>query len=205
MKIKAKCKICRSLGQKILWNERCASGKCALSRRRVRPGMHGYKPRVLSDYAKQLIEKQKIKNFYLLKENQLKNIIEYAKKLKEPLPSALIKLLESKFDNVIWRLGYTFSKLHARQLVTHGHFLINGKKVNLPNYFLKPGDIVEIREKSKNLVIFKDLNKKLKAYQIPSWLKMSLDNLKGEFVRYPELEEVNLPFNISLALQYYGK
>ncbi|MCS7184005.1 MAG: 30S ribosomal protein S4 [Patescibacteria group bacterium] len=205
MKIKAKCKICRSLGQKILWNERCLSGKCALSRRRVRPGMHGYKVRSLSDYAKQLIEKQKIKNFYLLKENQIKNIIDLAKKSKEPLPVALIKKLESKFDTVIWRLGYSSSKLQSRQLISHGHFMINGKKVNLPNYFLKPGDKIEIREKSKNLIIFKDLNKKLKSYQIPLWLKLDFSSFKGEFVRYPELEEVNLPFNISLALQFYGQ
>jgi small subunit ribosomal protein S4 len=205
MKIEAKCKICRRLGQKLLWNERCASGKCALSRRRVRPGMHGYKPRTLSDYARQLIEKQKLRYFYILKENQLKNIFEKAKKLKEPLPSAIIKILESKLDIVIWRLGYTSSKLQARQLVNHGHFLVNGEKVNIPTYFLKPGDIIEIKPKSKNLAIFKDLNKKLKSYQIPSWLKINFDNLTGEFNRYPELEEVNLPFDIQLALQLYGK
>ena len=205
MKIKTKCKICRSLGQKILWNERCASGKCALSRRRVRPGMHGYKSRSISDYGRQLMEKQKIRYFYLLKEKQFKNIIEKARKTKEPLPSALIKLLESKLDIVVWRLGYTHSKPQARQLIVHGHFLVNSKKVDFPNYFLKPGDMIEIKEKSKNIMIFKDLNKRLKNYQFPAWLKMNIDNLQGEFVRYPEIEEVNLPFNISLALQFYGK
>ena len=118
MKIEAKCKICRRLGQKLLWNERCMSGKCALSRRRIKPGVHGYKPKPLSDFAKQLIEKQKLKNYYLLKEKQLKNFIDKAKKNKEPLPVSLIKILESKFDNVIWRAGYSLSKLQCRQLIT---------------------------------------------------------------------------------------
>ncbi|GIW66224.1 MAG: 30S ribosomal protein S4 [Candidatus Parcubacteria bacterium] len=204
MKIKTKCKICRSLGQKILWNERCSSGKCALSRRRTRPGMHGYKPRVLSNFAKQLIEKQKIKYYYLLKEKQLKNFVYKAKKIKEPLPSALVKILESKFDIIVWRAGYTSSKLQGRQLINHGHFLINDKKINLPNYLLKPGDIIKINDKSKNLVLFKDLNKKIKSIQLPNWLKFDFNNLSVEFVRYPEIEEVNLPFNLSLALQFYG-
>jgi small subunit ribosomal protein S4 len=205
MKIQAKCKVCRSLGQKILWNERCASGKCALTRRRVRPGIHAYKPRSLSDFARQLIEKQKIRYFYLLKEKQMKNIVDKAKQLKDPLPVALIKLLESKLDTVIWRLGYTHSKLQAKQLISHGHFLVNGKKINLPNYLLKPGDVIEIKERSKNLQIFKDLNKRLKLAQIPAWLKIDFNSLKGEFLRYPEIEEVNLPFNLNLALQFYGK
>ncbi|GIW65847.1 MAG: 30S ribosomal protein S4 [Candidatus Parcubacteria bacterium] len=205
MKIEAKCKICRKLGQKLLWNERCMSGKCSLSRRRIKPGIHGYKPRSLSDFAKQLIEKQKLKNYYLLKEKQLKNFIDKAKKNKEPLPLSLIKILESKFDNFVWRSGYSLSKLQSRQLITHGHFLINDKKINLPNYLLKPGDIIKIREESKKLSIFRDIDKKLKNSQIPSWIKFNFNDLSAEFIRYPELEEINLPFNLSIALQFYGK
>ncbi len=205
MLIAKKCKICRSLGQKILWNERCSSNKCALSRRRTRPGMHGNKPRVLSDYGRSLVEKQKIRFYYLLKEKQLKNFIEKAEKWKEPLPIALIKLLESKLDNVVWRLGYTNSKLHARQLVSHGHFLVNGQRVKTPSLLLEPGDIIEIRPASKNIEPFKDLQKKLKIYSPPPWLKIDINTLKGEFLRYPEPEELNLPFNVPLALQYYSK
>jgi small subunit ribosomal protein S4 len=205
MIIDKKCKICRKLGQKILWNERCMSGKCALSRRRIRPGMHGYKPRTLSDYAKRLLEKQKIKYFYLLKEKQLKNLIEKARKFKEPLPSALVKLLESKLDNVLWRLGYSSSKLQIKQLISHGHFLVNDKKIKSHNYLLEPGDKISIKESSKNLKIFKDLDKRLKIHNVPSWLKINYNDFSGEFLRYPELEEVNLPFNVVLALEFYKK
>jgi len=205
MLIEKKCKICRSLGQKILWNARCASEKCALSRRRTRPGMHGAKPRVLSDYGRSLIEKQKIRFYYILKEKQLKRLVEKAEEMNEPLPIALIKLLESKIDNVIWRLGYTDSKLQARQLVSHGHFLLNGKRVKTSFIFLKPGDIIEVRPQSKDKEPFKNLQKKLKIYTPPQWLKIDVNTLKGEFLRYPEPEELNLPFNIQLALQFYSK
>jgi len=205
MLIEKKCKICRSLGQKILWNTRCASNKCALLRRRTRPGMHGAKPRVLSDYGRSLIEKQKVRFYYLLKEKQFKNLLEKAAKMKEPVTIALIKLLESKLDNVIWRLGYTDSRLHAKQLVSHGHFLVNGKRVKSSFIFLKPGDIIEVRSQSKNKEPFKNLQKKLKIYNPPPWLKIDINKLKGEFLRYPETEELNLPFNIPLALQFYSR
>jgi len=205
MLIEKKCKICRSLGQKLLWNERCMSNKCALDRRRTRPGMHGYKPRVLSDYARQLIEKQKLRFYYLLKEKQLRNLIEKASKWKEPLNVALIKLLESKLDHVIWQLGFTQSRAHARQLVSHGHFLVNGKRVKTPTYFLEPGDIIEVREQSKDKEPFKNIQKILKIYTPPAWLKLDPNNLKAEFLRYPEIEELNLPFNVKLALEFYSK
>ncbi len=205
MLVAKKCKICRSLGQKILWNERCASNKCALTRRRTRPGMHGYKSKALSSYAKELIEKQKLRYFYLLKDNQLKNLLEKAKKSKETPASALIKILESKLDNVIWRLGYVNSKLQARQLISHGHFLVNKKRVRTPFYFLKPGDKIEIREQSKDIEPFKDLAKRLKIYTPPLWLKIDPHTFEGEFLRYPELSEINLPFNLDLALNFYSR
>jgi len=205
MLIEKKCKICRSLGQKILWNNRCASNKCALLRRRTRPGVHGAKPRVLSDYGRSLVEKQKLRFYYLLKEKQLKNLVEKAEEMKESTPIALIKLLESKLDNVIWRLGYTDSKLHAKQLVSHGHFLVNGKRVRTSFIFLEPGDIIEIKPQSKNKEPFKNLQKKLKIYTPPPWLKIDVNTLKGEFLRYPEPEELSLPFNVPLALQFYSK
>ena len=167
--------------------------------------MHGAKPRVLSDYGRSLIEKQKVRFYYLLKEKQFKNLLEKAAKMKEPVTIALIKLLESKLDNVIWRLGYTDSRLHAKQLVSHGHFLVNGKRVKSSFIFLKPGDIIEVRSQSKNKEPFKNLQKKLKIYNPPPWLKIDINKLKGEFLRYPETEELNLPFNIPLALQFYSR
>ncbi len=205
MLIEKKCKICRSLGQKLLWNERCMSNKCALERRRTRPGMHGQKSRALSDYGKKLVEKQKLRYYYLLKEKQLRNIIEKARKMKEPLPNAVIKLLESKLDHVIWQLGFTQSRAQAKQLVSHGHFLVNGKRVKSSYYFLEPGDIIEVREGSKDIEPLKNLGKILKFYTPPPWLKLDHNNLKAEFLRYPELEELVLPFNVHLALDFYGK
>lgn len=205
MLIEKKCKICRSLGQKLLWNERCMSNKCALDRRRTRPGMHGWKPRALSDYGRKLIEKQKLRFYYLLKEKQLRNIIEKAKKWKEPLPVAVAKLLESKLDHVIWQLGFVNSRMQARQLTSHGHFLVNGKRVKSSFYFLEPGDIIEVKEASKDIEPLKNIEKKLKFYTPPPWLKLDIDNLKAEFLRYPELEELNLPFNVQLALEFYSK
>ena len=189
----------------MLWNERCMSNKCGLDRRRTRPGMHGYKPRVLSDYARKLIEKQKLRFYYLLKEKQLRNIIEKAKKMKEPLPSAVVKLLESKLDHAIWQLGFTYSKAHAKQLVSHGHFLVNKKRIKTSFYFLEPGDVIEVREGSKDIEPIKNLEKILKIYTPPPWFKLDPHNLKAEFIRYPELEELNLPFNIQLALEFYSK
>lgn len=205
MKIEKKCKICRSLGQKILWNERCMSNKCALDRRRTRPGVHGHKPRALSDYAKKLIEKQKLRYYYLLKEKQLRNFIQKASKMKDPLPVALVKLLESKLDHVIWQLGFTHSKLHARQLVSHGHFLVNKNRIKTPTYLLEPGDIIEIREASRDIEPFKNLDKILKVYTPPPWLKLEVNNLKAEFLRYPEPEELQLPFDVQLALEFYSR
>jgi small subunit ribosomal protein S4 len=204
MLVDKKEKLCRKYGQKLLMSERCEN-KCALDRRRTRPGVHGHKPKAISDYGRLLIEKQKLRYFYLLKNKQLKNLIDKCRKMKEPLPSALIKILESKIDNVVWRLGYVKSKFQARQLVSHGHFLVNGKRVKTSNYFLKPGDVIEIREKSKNLEIFKDLPKRLKGYIPPKWLKIDLNTLRGEFLRYPELEEVALPFDINLAIQFFSR
>lgn len=204
MLVRKKEKLCRSLGQKLLMSERCEK-KCAFDKKRARPGVHGHKPKVISDYGRLLIEKQKLRYFYLLKEKQLKNIIEKCRKFKEPLTSILIKILESKIDNVIWRAGFAKSKFQTKQLVSHGHFTINGRRVKSSYYFLKPGDVLEVREKSKKLEIFKNLKNKLKGYILPKWLKVDLDNLKIEFLRYPEIEEIMLPFDVNLVVQYYSR
>lgn len=205
MLITKKCKNCRSLGQKLLWNERCMSGRCALDRRRSRPGMHGAKPKVLSQYAKELKEKQKIKLFYLLKEKQLRSLVKKALKAKEPAPNVLVRLLERGLVNVVWSSGYLASKTTARQAIAHGHFLVSGKRVKSPHYLVAAGDIIEIREQSKKSVLFKGLNERLKRYTPPAWLRFDEKTLKTEVVRLPELEEINLPFDLVLVIDFYSR
>jgi len=154
MLIGAKCKKCRSLGIKLLLNERCASQKCALTRRRVRPGMHGKKPRSLSLYGKQLLEKQKLRFLYLVSERQLANYVEQAQNSNLPAPEALVQFLERRLDNVVFRAGYLPARTMARQLVSHGHFLVNGKRVKTPSFLVNVGDVISIRPQSMDIKPF---------------------------------------------------
>lgn len=205
MLIEKKCKICRKVGQKVLLNERCASGKCALDRRRKKPGMHPQKRRPLSQYGKELLEKQKLRYSYLLKEKQIKNLAKKALRSKEPAPSALIKMLERKFSNVIWLLGLAPSKTTAKQFISHGHFFVNGKRIKSHSYFVEPGDTIEIREQSKEIKTLKDTADRLRKYAPPAWLKIDPQTLKAEVLRSPELEEINSPINLNLVIDFYSR
>ena len=205
MKIGPKEKYCRRFGQKMLWNERCLSAKCGLVRRRQRPGVHGHKPRPLSLYGMQLLEKQRLKFSYLLNENKLKRYVHLAKQAKKSAPEALIELLERRLDNVIWRLGYVPSKLTARQLVSHGHFLVNGKRVKTPSYLVNEGDIIEIRPQSKNIKPFENLFQRLKFYQPPSWLEIDKENFKAKVLKLPQVEEIQHNFNLPLVIDFYSR
>ncbi len=205
MKVGPKEKYCRRFGQKMMWNERCSSNKCGLTRRRIRPGVHGHKPRSLSLYGRQLLEKQRLKFSYLLNERKLKNYVELAKKAKKSAPLALIELLERRLDNVIWRLGYVTSKLTARQLVSHGHFLVNGRKLNIPSYLVKEGDVIEIRPQSRNIKLFEDLAQRLKFHQVPSWLEIDLNTFKAKVLKLPQAEEIQHNFNLPLVIDFYSR
>jgi small subunit ribosomal protein S4 len=205
MLILKKCKICRRLGQKALLNQRCASNKCAFNRRKGKPGMHSRKRRTLSQYGKELAEKQKIKYFYLLKEKQLKRLVKNALAGKESAPDTLARMLERKLLNVIWLAGYVASKTAGRQLISHGHFLVNGKKIKSHNYMVEPYDIIEINERSRQTKIFQDLNERLKNYVTPAWIKFDAKTFKAEILRLPELEEINLPVNLNLVIDFYSR
>lgn len=205
MKIGPKEKYCRRFGQKMMWNERCSSNKCGLTRRRTRPGVHGHKPRNLSLYGRQLLEKQKLKFSYLLNERKMKNYVELAKKSKKSAPLALIEILERRLDNVIWRLGYVPSKLTARQLVSHGHFLVNGRKLTTPSYLVKEGDVIEIRPQSRNIKPFEDLAQRLKFHQVPSWLEIDLNTFKAKVLKLPQAEEIQHNFNLPLVIDFYSR
>ncbi len=200
-----KCKVCRTLGQKILWNTRCASGKCALDRRHSRPGQHGQRMRQRSQYGLELTEKQKVRFYYLLREQQLRNFAEQALRAKEPAPTVLIRTLERKLGNVIWLAGYVPSKTTARQFIAHGHFLVNGRRIKSANYLVEPGDVIEIRPGSEKAEPLKDLADRAKQTQVPAWLKFDPQTFRTEVTRQPEPEEIQLPFNFGLIIDFYSR
>ncbi|HDL74793.1 MAG TPA: 30S ribosomal protein S4 [bacterium] len=206
----AKCKICRRMGVKLfLKGEKCFSPKCPMIKKPYPPGLKRKKrPSQLSEYGKELKEKQKLKNWYNLRERQFKKYVKEVldKKGKvENAPLFLIKVLESRFDNVIFRLGIASSRNQARQFVNHGHFLINGKPVNIPSYQLKKGDKISISPFSQKKVIFQNLSENLKKQQFPLWLKFDLKKLEAEIVGSSTLEEAAPPSEISSIFEYYSR
>ncbi|MDP3990694.1 MAG: 30S ribosomal protein S4 [Candidatus Nealsonbacteria bacterium] len=205
---KNNCKICRRLGSKLfLKGEKCLSPKCSLLKKPYPPGVKKKKRfKALSDYGKELKEKQKLKNWYNLKEGQfrryVKDILERRNKVEDAV-ELLIQKLETRFDNVIFRLGLASSRSQARQLVSHRHFLINGKIVNIPSYHLKKGDKITIRPASKKLLEKSAVS--LKKYQPPVWLKINIQTLEGEVIGQPTFQESAPPAEISTIFEYYSR
>ena len=208
-----KCKICRRLGTKLfLKGEKCFLPKCPMVRRPYPPGKKRKRRRTLSEYNKELREKQKLKNWYNLGEKQFKNYVKeilerrtrFTRKM-EDAPTLLIQKLESRFDNVIFRMGLSSSRTQARQLISHGHFLINGKNINIPSYHVKIGDKINISESSLKKNIFKDLPVQLKKKQLPSWISMDLKKMEGKIKSFPSLEEISPPVEISMIFEFYSR
>lgn len=205
-----KCKICRRLGTKLfLKGERCLSSKCAILKKPYPPGMK--KKRRFSqqsEYGKELKEKQKLRNWYNLKEGQFRKYVKDILKKRgkvEDAASLLIQRLESRFDNVIFRLGFATSRAQARQLVSHGHFLINGKPVNIPAFQLKKGDKVVVNPVSRKKKNIEKVALSIKKYQPPTWLKLNAENLEGEVTGIPNLEEAAPPAEISTIFEFYSR
>ena len=194
----------RSLGVKLfLKGERCNSPKCALTRRPYRPGIHGKRRRVVSEYGHQLSEKQKIKFSYGLNERQLRTIFQKALKKPGAIKDFIVKALETRLDSTIFRLGIASSKRIARQMVSHGHILVNGKRVSAPSYKVLVGDVICIRPQSKEMSMFKDLKNSLKNYQVPTWLALDQEKIEGKILAFPS--EVDSAFDINLVVDYYSK
>jgi small subunit ribosomal protein S4 len=195
----------RALGIKLfLKGDRCNSPKCAMVRRPNRPGMHGGKRRrALSEYGEQLLEKQRIKASYGLREAQLTKIVKEAMKERGAASDLIVNQLERQLSNVIFRLSLTSSRIIARQLIGHGHFLVNGKKVAIPSYAVKAGDVISIKPSSSNLLIFKDLSNKIKKYEPPEWLYLDKEKLEGKVLSLPK--DIEMPFDVSLVVDYYSK
>lgn len=202
-----KCKQCRREGQKLfLKGERCNSSKCAMVKRNFPPGVHGIKgyPR-LTDYGVQLREKQKAKKIYRLMEKQFKNYFLKASKTKDNTENILLQLLEMRLDNVIFRANFVKSRNLARQLISHGHFLINNKKVNIPSCQVKVGDIISLKEKSQALKTFSNLKEQLKKTEPVSWLTIDPAKFEIKITDKPKLEEAKGEFDPKLIIEFYSR
>lgn len=200
------CKLCRQEGMKLfLKGKRCYGEKCALARREYRPGKHGKIPRKLSAYGLRLREKQKVKKIYGILERQFRRYFEEAKKARGMTGENLLLLLEKRLDNIVFRLGFSLTRAGARQLVRHGHFLVNGRKVNIPSYSCKVGDEISLKAKSREMVGIKEAMKLSQDREKAPWLEMDQENFKGKVARLPKKEEIALPIQEQLIVEYYSR
>ena len=202
------CRLCRREGMKLfLKGERCHTEKCAIEKRNFAPGQHGKdrKPKLVG-YGLQLREKQKARRYYRLLEGQFRNLFEKASAQKGITGENLLNTLERRLDNVVYRMGFGTSRAQARQLVRHGHLLVNGKKVNIPSFDTKPGDVLEVRESSKNNPTILAARDATAHAPSPNWLEVDRDNLKGRMIAQPKREElVQIQLNEQLIVELYSK
>ena len=205
--IEDSCRVCRREGEKLfLKGSRCYTDKCAIARRAYAPGQHGQKRKKQSEYGIQLREKQKAKAFYGVLESQFRRYFEEASRRKGVTGTNLLQILESRLDNVVYRLGLATSRAQARQLVRHGHFTVNGIKVDIPSYLLKVGDEIKVKEASANSEIFKQIiEANENGRPVPAWLESDLGNKVGKVVAVPTREEIDLPVQEQLIVELYSK
>lgn len=202
----ASCRLCRREGEKLfLKGERCYTNKCAVSRRTYAPGQHGQSRKKQSEYGLQLREKQKARRFYGILESQFRKYFEMATKRKGVTGENLLQILESRLDNVVYRLGLATSRPEARQLVRHGHFSVNGKKVNIPSYLLEPGDVIAVRDNFKDSPKLKEILDIAGGKTVPKWLEFDAENLVGKVVTLPAREDIDLPVSEHLIVELYSK
>ena len=200
------CRLCRREGMKLfLKGERCYTEKCAIEKRNFPPGQHGKTRKAkLAGYGLQLREKQKVKRIYGVLEDQFRGYFEKAERTRGITGETLLQLLERRLDNVVYRLGLATSRPQARQLVRHGHFLVNGKKVDIPSYSVKPGDVVTVRGSQKNPTI-EHAMEEVKGRGIPEWLSFDAGAISGRIVSVPTREQINLPVQEQLIVELYSK
>ncbi len=200
------CRICRREGQKLfLKGDRCYSDKCSVTRRNYAPGQHGQKRTKLSEYGTQLREKQKTKSYYGVGEKQFRGYFQMASSKKGMTGENLLKILESRLDNVVYRLGFGASRAQARMLVTHGNIEVNGKKVNIASYLVKPGDVVGIREIRKDNPVVKENIDGGSKRPVPAWLELNSEKMNGKVVRVVDRDEIDLQVAEHLIVELYSK
>lgn len=200
------CRLCRRENLKLyLKGDRCYSDKCAFERKSYPPGQHGQSRSKHSDYGIQLREKQKVKRIYGILENQFRRYFEKADKMKGITGENLLLFLERRMDNMVFRLGFASSRSEARQLIRHDHFLVNGKKVNIPSYLISPGEIVEVREKSRKIPRIVESLEAVARRGVPHWLELDKENVKGKIVSLPSREDITMPIQEQLIVELYSK
>jgi len=200
------CRICRRNGEKLfLKGSRCYTDKCSISRRNYAPGQHGQKRAKLSEYGTQLREKQKTKSYYGVGERQFRKYFEMASSKKGITGDNLLQILESRLDNVIYRLGYGSSRAQARQLVNHGIFEVNGKRVDIPSYLVKAGDVIAVRESKKETGAVKINVEENAARPVPEWLEKNSETLSGKVIRLAAREDIDIPVEEHLIVELYSK
>jgi len=200
------CRLCRREGEKLfLKGTRCMTEKCAIERRSYPPGQHGQGRQRISEYSAQLREKQKLRRIYGLQERQFRGVFGRAERRTGITGDHLLKLLECRLDNVAYRLGFASSRKEARQLVNHGHLLVNGRKTDVASYTVKAGDIVEVRPKSREMVAVLAALDAVEGRGIPAWLELDRAAFKGTVRGIPTKEEIQLPVNEQLVVELYSR
>ena len=200
------CRLCRREGQKLfLKGDRCYSDKCAMARRAFAPGQHGQGRVKTKEYGMMLREKQKTKRFYGLSESQFRKYFEMAEKKEGVVGENLLVLLESRLDNIIYRMGLAMSRAEARQLVRHAHFSVNGRKVNIPSYLVKAGDVIAVRDGSRQSDKIKAVIEANAARALPAWLEFNAQSYEGKVVTMPTRADIDLPVEEHLIVELYSK
>ena len=202
-----KCRQCRREGEKLfLKGEKCFTDKCAIERRAYAPGQHGQKSgQRLSDFGKQLREKQKVRRIYGVLEGQFRRVYAEASRRKGVTGESLLQILESRLDTVAYRMGFGSSRTEARQVVRHNGILVNGKRVNIPSYQVKPGDVVEVADKSKAQLRIKAAAEAAESRGVPEWMEVDAKGLKGTFKALPQRSELPATINEALVVELYSK
>jgi small subunit ribosomal protein S4 len=200
------CRLCRREGIKLyLKGDRCYTERCAIDRRGYAPGQHGQARRKLSEYGIQLREKQKAKRIYGVLERQFKRYFEIAERKKGVTGENLLRILESRLDNVVYRMGFASSRAEARQLIRHGHFTVNGKKVNIPSYLVRIGEVIAVKEDSRKLSRMKELAETAAQRNVPQWLEVNAEAMEGRVVGLPAREDIDVPIEEHLIVELYSK
>ena len=200
------CKLCRREGVKLfLKGDRCLTGKCAVDRRPSAPGQHGAARKKIEEYGMQLREKQKARRYYGVQEGQFKGYFVKADRQRGVTGDNLLSLLERRLDNVVYKMGMAESRKEARQLVLHGHFRLNGKKVTIPSIIVKVGDVVSVREASRSSVKIKELLEGMETRLMPQWLNVDKTQVTAEVSAIPKREDVDFPFEEHLIVELYSK
>ena len=201
-----KCRLCRRENMKLfLKGERCYTESCAFDRRQYAPGQHGQGRAKYSAYGEQLREKQKVKRLYGVLERQFRNYFHKAARQRGVTGENLIVLLESRLDNMVYRMGFAESRSEARQLVRHGHFLVNGKKADIPSALVRPGDVISLREKSRSIAKIKASLETAQQRGIPRWLELNAADFEGKVVALPRRDEITMPMREQLIVELYSK